>query len=95
MRLVFHLGVHKTASTLIQKNLADNIAWLRDQGVYYVNIEFKQAVIRQREHLRRLQSPDRDAPRAGALRKMNRRIIREATYRGGFVIERGCGEAAA
>ena len=86
MRLVFHLGVHKTASTLIQKNLADNVDWLRGQGVYYVNSELPQAIIRQREHLRRFQSPTREAPPADGLRKLNRRILREAAFKNAHTI---------
>lgn len=54
MKYVFHLGVHKTASTLLQRNLSDNLQHLHAQRVFYVNEDAPQALTRQTRLLRKL-----------------------------------------
>ena len=78
MRLCFHLGIHKTGSSLIQKNLLQNLNLLRDQRVFYVNAEMPGAIARQRNVLRRLQIPQRVSPPENALEGVNRKIIEAA-----------------
>lgn len=36
MKIVIHLGVHKTASTFLQTHLQRNRLWLKEQGVLYI-----------------------------------------------------------
>ncbi|MEL6168125.1 MAG: hypothetical protein AAFR35_05510 [Pseudomonadota bacterium] len=86
MRIVFHLGVHKTASTTIQTALAEASDALADRGIFYANTRFPNLLVRQREHLRRLQSPGRDDPAPDALRKVNRRLLRDAAGAGAHTI---------
>ncbi|MEO1138937.1 MAG: hypothetical protein AAFW87_05720 [Pseudomonadota bacterium] len=66
MKYVYHLGVHKTASSLLQRNLNDNLAQLRAQRVFYVNAESPDIVQRQT----RLLHQARGAADTGALKKL-------------------------
>lgn len=75
MRLSFHIGIHKTGTTLIQTNLSENIDLLREKGVFYVNSEIPQAIIHQREALRKLQNPNRADPPKDALEQINNKIL--------------------
>ena len=82
MRYVYHLGAHKTGSTLIQKNLSANLQALRDQGIWYVNDEMPKAISKQRKILRQFRSPDLENPPADALAGVNRRIATRARRAG-------------
>ena len=74
MRYVYHLGAHKTGSTLIQKNLSLNLEALRAQGIWYVNEEMPKAISKQRKILRQFRTPGTTAPDPDALAGVNRRI---------------------
>ncbi|MGQ3486500.1 hypothetical protein [Roseovarius pacificus] len=74
MRYVYHLGAHKTGSTLIQKNLSANLEALREQGIWYVNEEMPKAISKQRKVLRQFRRPDLETPPADALEGVNQRI---------------------
>lgn len=74
MRYVYHLGAHKTGSTLIQKNLAENLEVLREQSIWYVNEEMPEAILKQRKVLRRFRHPGLENPPIDALAGVNRKI---------------------
>lgn len=78
MRFLFHIGVHKTGTTLIQKSLSENIDVLRKKRVFYVNSELPDAIIQQREVLRKLQNPMRPNPREDRLLRVNETILKRA-----------------
>lgn len=86
MRIVFHIGVHKTASTLIQRTLAMNAAGLRERGVFYVNTEMPFVITRQKHALRKLQTPWRNNPPEDALEKLNTKILRKAEAAGAHTV---------
>ena len=86
MRIVFHLGVHKTASTLIQRTLAMNAEALRARGVFYVNTEMPFVITRQRYALRKLQTPWRNPPPKDALSNLNAKILRKAERAGAHTV---------
>ena len=52
MQYIYHLGAHKTASSLLQRNLVENLDEIRAQGVFYVNAELPWAIKRQRNIIR-------------------------------------------
>lgn len=78
MRYVYHLGAHKTGSTLIQKNLSANLDALREQGIWYVNEEMPKAISKQRKVLRQFRNPDLATPPVDSLAGVNRRIATQA-----------------
>ena len=78
MRLVFHIGIHKTGSTLIQKNLSKNLGVLREKGIFYVNEEIPDLIIKQREYVRKLQVPSRNDPSKDSLMQANARLLEAA-----------------
>ncbi|MRU13998.1 hypothetical protein FDP25_00985 [Roseovarius sp. A21] len=84
MQYIYHLGVHKTASSLLQRNLVENLDELRAQGVYYVNAEFPWAIKRQRNIIRQLHAPDGTSP--GLPRRLNRRIANAAEQAGARIV---------
>lgn len=86
MRYVYHLGAHKTGSTLIQKNLSANLEALRAQGIWYVNEEMPKAISKQRKILRQLRNPDLETPPADALAGVNRRIATRAGRAGAHTV---------
>lgn len=86
MRLIFHLGVHKTGSTLIQENLSENVPALRAQGFYYANVEMPRVILRQRRHLRALQYVDRETPVPDALVPVNAALREAAASAGAHTI---------
>lgn len=86
MRYVYHLGAHKTASTLIQKNLSANLQVLRDRRVYYVNAEMPNVIRKQRKVLRRARMPGHETPPENALAAVNARIEEAARQAGAGMI---------
>ena len=82
MRFIYHLGVHKTGTTLLQQNLERNSALLRDQGVYCVNGEWADGVKKLRRRMRRLQNPSLATPRHELAETLNKRIRRRAEAAG-------------
>ena len=71
MKIVFHIGVHQTASTYLQTVFETNVEQLREDGIYVVAPNLPQIARRQRECLRRLQNPRRPNPDPTALLRMN------------------------
>lgn len=82
MKIVYHLGVHKTGTTLLQRNMERNAQALRDQGVYCVNAEWPDAIKKLRRRMRRLQNPDLSAPQHELAETLNRRMLRRAEAAG-------------
>ena len=82
MRFVYHLGVHKTGTTLLQQNMERNSALLRDQGVYCVNGEWADGVKKLRRRMRRLQNPSLATPQHELAETLNKRIRRRAEAAG-------------
>jgi len=83
MRFVYHLGVHKTGSTLLQENIAANVRPLRAQGVFCVNVVRKNLIHRIRHALRRKQNPHRTGQLPpDALAIVNQRVLISATGAG-------------
>ena len=86
MKLIVHVGIHKTASTLLQTAMAQNMHWLEAKGVFYVNEHAPYIHTRHREVLRRAQNPSRKHPGPDALVKPNRRLLRMAENSGAEAI---------
>lgn len=84
MQYIYHLGAHKTASSLLQRNLVENLDELRAQGVYYVNAELPRAIKRQRNIIQKLHAPDTEPP--GLPRRLNRRITKAAEQAGARIV---------
>lgn len=84
MQYIYHLGAHKTASSLLQRNLVENLDELRAQGVFYVNAELPWAIKRQRNIIRQLHTPEAEPP--GLPRRLNRRIAKAAKQAGARII---------
>lgn len=79
MKYVIHLGVHKTASSLLRQNLSDNLDQLRAQRVFYVNAELPVPLQRQLKMLRRLRSPDTASPDLDEFAQLNAAITDHAS----------------
>lgn len=84
MQYIYHLGAHKTASSLLQRNLVENLDELRAQGVFYVNAELPWAIKRQRNIIHELHAPDAKPP--GLPRRLNRRITKAAEQAGARIV---------
>lgn len=82
MKYVIHLGVHRTASLLLQQNLSDNLDQLRAQGVFYVNAEMPNAVRRQVRMIRRRHKPGSTPQDMSEFAKLNDAITRAASQAG-------------
>ncbi len=57
MKYVIHLGVHRTATALLQHNLSRNLDALRAQGVFYVNDEMPRILVRHFRMILRRHKP--------------------------------------
>lgn len=86
LKYVIHIGVHKTGTTLIQKNLAQNIGALRAQGVYYVNLEAPRILQKQWHLLRRAQNDHRYPLAKNALAKFNHKVAKAARNAGAHTV---------
>lgn len=86
MYYVFHLGAHKTASTFLQDNLSDNLTVLRAQGIFYVNEEMPDALVKQRKAIRGICHPERQTPEPDHLTALNQDITRRASAAGARVV---------
>lgn len=86
LNYVIHLGVHKTGSTLIQRNLAQNVAALRKQGVYYLNQEAPEVLAKQWHLLRRVQNQNRFPLAKNGLAKFNKAVAEAARTVGAHTI---------
>ena len=84
MQYIYHLGAHKTASSLLQRNLVENLDELRAQGIFYVNAELPWAIKRQRNIIREMHAPDAEPP--GLPRRLNRRIDKAAQQAGARIV---------
>lgn len=84
MQYIYHLGAHKTASSLLQRNLVENLDELRAQGVFYVNAELPWAIKRQRNIIHEMHAPDAEPP--GLPRRLNRRIAKAAKQAGARIV---------
>jgi len=84
MQYIYHLGAHKTASSLLQRNLVENLDEIRAQGVFYVNAELPWAIKRQRNIIRQLHTPEAEPP--GLPRRLNRRIAKAAKQAGARIV---------
>lgn len=82
LRFIYHLGVHKTGSTLLQHNLHLNRAGLADQGIRCVNTAWPDGLERMRKRLRRIQNPQRPLGSEDILRTLNNRLIKQAEAMG-------------
>lgn len=86
MKVVYHLGVHKTGTTLLQQSLAVNTGQLRDHGVYFLNAEWPDGLKRLRRRMRGLQKHLNDGvPTEGdvaRLGELNGRLLRRASASG-------------
>ena len=85
MRYVCHVGVHKTGTSLLQLNLKLNIAGLRQQGVYYVNVEDRDTIKAQMWMIRRMEKAE-NLPGIGMLRKSNELLKLKARAAGAHTI---------
>ncbi len=85
MRFLYHLGVHKTGTTLLQNNFAANARALLDQGVYYLNALWPDGLRRIRRRLRRVQYIHAHGdvlPGDNGMGQVNGRIVRRAVAAG-------------
>lgn len=82
MKYVIHLGVHRTASMLLQQNLSANLDQLRAQGVFYVNAETPKLLRRQVRMIRRRHKPGSIPNEIGHFEATNTAITRAATEAG-------------
>ena len=82
MKIVYHLGVHKTGTTLLQQNMVRNSQALREQGVYCVNGEWPDGIKKLRRRMRRLQNPDLATPQHELAETLNKRMLRRAEAAG-------------
>lgn len=82
MKYVIHLGVHKTASSLLRQNLSHNLDHLRAQRVFYVNAEMPTPLQRQLKMLRRLRIPDSPSPAMEDFAQLNAAITDHAARAG-------------
>lgn len=78
MKYVVHIGVHRTASLLLQQNLSENLENLRAQRVFYVNAEMPRAAIRQVRMIRRRHKPGSTPQEIDAFAEVNAAITRSA-----------------
>lgn len=81
MKFVIHIGVHKTGTTLLQRNLEHNHETLRAQSVYALTQEWPGLLERQLDYIRRLQNAKRLPLPENALSRAVRRISRAAAER--------------
>lgn len=86
LNYVIHIGVHKTGTTLIQRNLEENLAALRAQGVYYLNQEAPEVLSKQWHLLRRVQNEHRFPLAKNALAKFNRAVAEAAQVAGAHTV---------
>jgi hypothetical protein len=87
MRIEFHLGVHKTGTSLLQQNILNNAGRLRHQGIIYANTAFRRLIRQQMWLLRGLEGRGgKPAPKMGALAALNRSAIETAHARGAHTI---------
>ncbi len=84
MQYIYHVGAHRTASSLLQWNLAQNLDELRAQGVFYVNAELPWAINRQRNIIQQIHSPNAQPP--GQPHRLNRRITGAAKQAGARIV---------
>ncbi|MFN3210477.1 MAG: hypothetical protein ACE369_16020 [Roseovarius sp.] len=82
MKFVIHLGVHRTASLLLQQNLSANLGQLRAQRVFYVNAEMPKALQRQVRMIRRRHKPGSVPQGINAFAEVNAAILHAATEAG-------------
>ncbi|MGK7754374.1 MULTISPECIES: hypothetical protein [unclassified Roseovarius] len=82
MKYVIHLGVHRTASLLLQQNLSSNLDQLRAQGVFYVNAEIPKLVQRQIRMIRRRHKPGSTPHAIGNFAEINAAITDAAAQAG-------------
>lgn len=85
MQFLYHLGVHKTGTTLLQQNLCANAGALRAQGVYCLNAEWEDGLKRLRRRLRRIQKGaaiDGSVGSFEGVAELNQRILRRAAAAG-------------
>lgn len=85
-RIVMHVGVHKTGSTLIQNHIRANAAVLEDQGVFAANARAGRYMLKLRNKLRRVQKVGRDGPAIDALDPPARHVIAAARDAGARTI---------
>ncbi|MDF0603149.1 hypothetical protein P1J78_20580 [Psychromarinibacter sp. C21-152] len=86
LRFVYHLGVHKTGSTLLQHNLHRNARALAAQGVRCVNTAWPKGLERARHRLRRLQNPARGQGSEDILASLNGRFVKQARAVGAHTV---------
>ena len=86
MKYIYHLGVHKTASALLQRNLQENLEELRAQGVFYANAEMPRILRRQHRFLSQLHAASDTPPPAQPFRRMNRILANVAGEAGAHTI---------
>jgi len=86
LRFVYHLGVHKTGTSLLQHNLARNGAEIAAQGVWCLNTAWPNGLERVRHRLRRVQNQNRMALAEDAMASLNERLIRQAEAAGAHSI---------
>lgn len=86
MKYIYHLGVHKTASALLQRNLQENLDELRAQGVFYVNAEMPRIVRKQFRLLAQLHAQPDNPPPVQPFRRMNRMLENVAQEAGAHTV---------
>lgn len=85
-RVVMHVGVHKTGSTLIQHHIRANAEVLRAKGVFATNLRAGRYMLKLRNKLRRAQKAGRDGPAIDALDPPSRQVIAAARDIGAHTI---------
>jgi len=78
LKFIYHLGVHKTGTTFLQKHLVSNKEALLDQGVWTLNGMNPDWVVTVRDRLRRIQNPQRRAPENLGKASTAKRLIAKA-----------------
>ena len=86
MRVVLHIGPHKTGSTLIQSHIHENVEALTSQGIFPANELAPRYITKLRNNLRRLQNAGRVAPDFSALGPASAHVLQTAREAGAHTV---------